>query len=708
MNKILRNLALSIFLVISLIAVGSIVTAFSFSAITPAPQSHVQNTTEDKLIVLSNFASNDTTGYFKACNNSELVTSLVGSGHLTNFSFHPAAGFVGTSVCNITATNSTSNLSQSVSIAVAAHNADVTLTSPSNLLWLKNLSSSISNTFTVTNFGNVALSVNLLAENWADAANASNTISNSVVALNTTSFNLAVGESKPVSVTLAGISNAQKTANYTSKVNVTYNSSSANKTESVNLALHVRDAVTQLTLPTSFRLGIDTQSLGSNASANLTIQNTGDTVLANVAVFSTADAKYNIAFSLNNVNFTNTLNFSTINPGETKSAIVKGVIPVDLIAGTKTDIGDLIITSPNITGNTSITDFYVQPVSKLSVEEVEVTFTDIQNREKTDEMTLTGDRINDVQAGKPLRIKVRLKNDFTDAEDIGIQDIDVTATIEDIDDEDDLDEEVSDIDINAENTESVDLNFVVPIDTEKDVYDVTIEAEGRDESSKARHKVVFKFTVEVDRKDHELEIKKMNLLDSQLSCKRNTLLDVEIANIGSKEEDEAALEITNADLGINYKKTGIELSNDYKETDSKARFSVPISLKDTLKAGTYPIRAKLFFSNTILDDIRDVQLVVQECNPQAQNQSAAQQQTTQQTQQQTAQSQQNAQAGQQQDTQKQTTATQAEEGKEPVFIDEEKFSLKDSSFYVPVLVVGFLLGLGTVTVLVSMLLMPKH
>ncbi len=707
MNKILRNLALSIFLVISLIAVGSIVNAFSFSTITPTPQSHVQNTTEDKLIVLSNFVSNDTTGYFKACNNSELVTSLVGSGHLTNFTFHPAAGFVGTSVCNITATNSTSNLSQLINIAVAVHDADVTLTTPSNLLWLKNLSSSIFNTFTVTNFGNVALSVNLLAENFIDVANASNTISNSVVALNTTSFNLAVGESKPVLVTVTGISNAQKTANYTSKVNVTYNSNSANKTESVNLALHVRDAVTQLTLPTSFRLGIDTQSLGSNASANLTIQNTGDTVLTNVVVFSTADAKYKIAFSLNNVNFTNTLNFSTLNPGETKSAIVKGVIPVDLIAGTKTDIGDLIITSPNITGNTSITDFYVQPVSKLSIEEVEVTFTDIQNREKTDEMTLTGDRINDVQAGKPLRIKVRLKNDFTDAEDIEIQDIDVTATIENIDDEDDLDEEVSDIDLNAENTESVDLNFVVPIDTEKDVYDVTIEAEGRDESSKARHKVVFKFTVEVDRKDHELEIKKMNLLDSQLSCKRNTLLDVEIANIGSKEEDEATLEITNTDLGINYKKT-VELSNDYKETDSKARFSVPISLKDTLKAGTYPIRAKLFFSDTILDDIRDVQLVVQECNPQAQNQSAAQQQTTQQTEQQITQSQQNVQSAQQQQAPQKQTATQAEEGKEPVFIDEEKFSLKDSNFYVPVLVVGFLLGLGTVTVLVSMLLMPKH
>lgn len=704
MKRLFSTILIGAFLLLALLSTAN---AFTFSAI--SAQTHVQNTIDDKLIVLSNSASNDTTGYFKACNDSELVTGLVGSGYLTNFTFHPAVSFAGTSVCNITATNGTNSLSQLVTIAVAAHNADVTLSAASNLLWLKNLSSSISNTFTVTNNGNVALSVNLLAENLVDVNNATNTISNSAVALNITSFNLAVGESKPVLVTLSGILNSQKTANYTSKVNVTYNSSSANKTESVNLALNVRDSVTQLTVPTTLRLGTETQSLGSNASSNLTLKNTGDTVLTNVVVATNADGKYKILFSTNNVNFTNTLNFSTINPGETKSAIVKGVIPTDLTAGTKADIGDLIITSPNITGNLSITDFYVQTVSKLSIEEVEVTFTDIQNREKTEEMKLTGDRVNDVQAGKPLRIKVRLKNDFTDNEDIEIQDIDVTATIENIDDEDDLEEEVSDIDVNADNTESVDLNFVVPIDAEKDNYDVTIEAEGRDEFSNARHKVVFKFTLEVDRKDHELEIRKMNLLDTQLSCKRNTLLDLEIANIGSKEEEEAALEVVSAELGLNYKRTDVELSNDYKEADSRARFSIPIALKETLKAGTYPIRAKLFFSDTILDDIRDVQLVVQDCvkNQTEQNQQQNTQQT-QQTESQQKNQQQNAQATQQQAAQKQNAAAQGENNKEPVFVDEEQFSLKDSSLFVPLLVVGFLLGLGAVTVLVTMLFMPKR
>ena len=705
MKRLSKTIILGIFLALALVTT---VNALTFSTI--SSQTHVQNTTEDKLIVLSSFATNDTTGYTLDCNATEMVGSLVGSGYLQNFTFHPAAGFVGTSVCNITASNGTDAASQLVSITVASHNADVSLSTASNLLWLKNLSSSISNTFTVTNNGNVALSVSMQVENFVDAANSSNTISNSVAALNASSFNLAVGESKAVLLTLSGISNSQKTASYTSKVNVTYNSSSANKTEYVNLALNVRDSVTQLTVPTTFRLGTETQSPGSNATTNLTLQNTGDTVFTDLIITSTADAKYKIAFSLNNINFTNNMTFAAINPGETKSFIVKGFIPVELTAGAKTDIGDLIITSPNLTSNASITDFYVQPVSKLSIEEVEVTFTDIKNNEKTESMELTGDRINDVQAGKPLKIKVRLKNDFTDDEDVEIQDIDVTATIENIDDEDDLDEEVTDIDVNAENTESVDMNFVVPVDAEKDTYDVTIEAEGRDEISRATHKVTFKFTLEVDRKDHELEIRKMNLIDTQLSCKRNTILDIEIANIGSKEEEEAALEVTSAELGLNYKRTEIELTNDYKEADSRARFSVPIALKDTLKAGTYPIRAKLFFSDTILDDIRDVQLVVQACNPQSQNQSAqqtAQTQNTQTGQTQTTQSGQNAQAGQQTGAQKQPGA-QAAEGQEPVFVDDENVSFKDSDYFVPVLVISFLLGLGAVTVLASMLIMPKH
>ncbi len=703
MKRRLKTIILGIFLALALVTT---VNALTFNTISPASLlSHVQNTTEDKLIVLSSFASNDTTGYTLDCNATEIVGSLVGSGHLTNFTFHPAAGFVGTSVCNITATNGTNSSSQLVSIAVATHNADVTLSAASNLLWLKNLSSSISNTFTVTNFGNVPLSVTLLVENFVDSSNASITISSSVASLNATSFNLAVGESKPVSLTLSGISNSQKTASYTSKINVTYNSSSANKTEYVNLALNVRDAVTQLTIPTTFRLGTVTQSPGSNVSNNLTLQNTGDTVLTNVVVTTNADAKYKIMFSTNNVNFTSNLTFPTINPGETKSATVKGVIPAELIAGIKTDIGDLIITSPNLTGNTSITDFYVQTVSKLSIEEVHATFTDIQNREMTKNMELTGDRISDVQAGSSLKLRVRLKNDFTDDEDIEIENIDVTATIENIDDEDDLDQEVSDIDINAENSESVDMYFIVPIDAEKDTYTVLIEAVGKDESSEATHKAVFKFTLEVDRKDHELEIRKMNLVDSSLSCKRNTLLDMEIANIGSRDEEKAAIEIINAELGLNYKKTGIELTNDYKETDSKLRFSVPIALKNTLKAGTYPIRAKLYFSDTILVEVKDVQLVVQDCNPAAPQQQTQENQTTgtQQTQQQTAQSQQNAQAAQ-----KQNATAQTQDGKEPVFVDEEEFSLKDSGLYVPLLVIGFLLGLGAVTVLMTMLFMPKH
>jgi len=692
--KRVSNLLIAIIAVISL---ALLVSAFSLNTI--PSQTHVQNTTNDKVIVLSDYASSDTTDYFKSCNSTELVTAFTGSGYNTNLTFHPALGFVGTTSCTVTATNTTHNLSKSFDVVVAAHNSDVTITAPAALTWIKTLSSTEKSSFTITNAGNTELSVELSLSSFADTANSSNTLS--VGILNETEFTLAVGASKTAELSVAGIAASAANAVYSSNISVTYNSSSQQKTEIVAQSLTVRDAVASLSTVSSLRFGAEKSSLGANATSNFTITNNGDIEITGIQVSSNTESKYKVEFSLNGINFTDSVTIASLKKNEIANLSIRGIIPADSAAGTKTDIGDISINSPSLTGNMTISDFYIEPVSKLRIIQVDVDYTDITNNKRGGKLEENdeGNSINDLQPGTEMRISVKLENDFTDEENAQMEDIELTVTVVDIDDGSDLEDEESGIDINEESSQRVDFNFIIPKYAEKEEYEVRVEASGTDDKFKAKHKDRFTFTIEVDRKPFEVEITKIELRNPVLTCTRNTILNLEVSNLGAKELDDVKVEVANAELGINYVKEQIEVSNDHVDEDSRAQISIPIAISQSTALKSYTIRSKAYFSRTALDDVKDVQLTVAACGPVQQEDKKEEAKNETQTKQEDKSSQ-----AADSDEKEQAKATQ---GQEPIFLDEEFREFRESNSYFTLLLVGFSVLLGIAAAMIAVLVMPK-
>src|SRR3989338_503372 len=76
---------------------------------------------------------------------------------------------------------------------------------------------------------------------------------------------------------------------------------------------------------------------------------------------------------------------------------------------------------------------------------------DVKVGGKTSKNLDDGETIDDeAEPGDTVEFRIEVKNNFTDAEDLDIEDISVEVTIEEIDDGDDLDEESSDFDLRAD------------------------------------------------------------------------------------------------------------------------------------------------------------------------------------------------------------------------------------------------------------------
>lgn len=209
-----------------------------------------------------------------------------------------------------------------------------------------------------------------------------------------------------------------------------------------------------------------------------------------------------------------------------------------------------------------------------------------------------------------IEFEIELTNNFTDEEDIEIEDITVEITIEDIDDGDDLDDESSRFDLDPEEDESISFDFKLPLEVEEAIYDVYIHAEGEDENGKT-HVVDWTLELEVEKNKHQIRITDAYLYSSEIDCQDSVSLKTRIINLGSSDEDEIVLEVLNSALGINLVEKNIELEEGIDDNAYERLWT--IMLKDILKPGTYPITINAYYDNVELSDSEGVELVVREC-----------------------------------------------------------------------------------------------
>ena len=191
-----------------------------------------------------------------------------------------------------------------------------------------------------------------------------------------------------------------------------------------------------------------------------------------------------------------------------------------------------------------------------------------------------------------------------------IEDIEVMITIKDIDDGDDLEESAEIDTLKDGKKETVSLDFEIPLEVDEDVYDVIIEVDGEDENN-TNHEAEWNIQLEINKDKHDIIVHDATLSKTSVECGKSVMFDAEIINIGSSDEDDISVRITNSDLDLDYEKSDIELEEG--TDDNKYELSTTIDVGSKVEAGTYPIQIEALRGGTT-EDTETIDLTVKSCD----------------------------------------------------------------------------------------------
>ena len=273
--------------------------------------------------------------------------------------------------------------------------------------------------------------------------------------------------------------------------------------------------------------------------------------------------------------------------------------------------GNLIFTSDEDINKSVLVNLYV---SQLKIDDLDVKVggkydKNIQNEEDGYEIDV------EAEPQDTVVFYLKLENLYSDDDDtdgdVEIENIEIVIVIDDIDDGDELEEEVDDFDIKADDSESLTVEFTIPKKAESNTYTVYIDIEAEDEDGNDIF-ISREFDLVVEREKHKVVVDKAYLTQSILECNRQTDLVVDILNIGDRYEDDVKVTVTNSELGIDLQTTGIELDEDPDDDDCERTLNFPLNIDDDVAAGTYVLDVKTYFDGTV-SDLARINLVVENC-----------------------------------------------------------------------------------------------
>ena len=252
---------------------------------------------------------------------------------------------------------------------------------------------------------------------------------------------------------------------------------------------------------------------------------------------------------------------------------------------------------------------------KLFIDEVDVkvdgdSHKDLNNEETSDD---------EAKPGSKIVVNLRVYNNFTNTENVDIEDIVVTLESEDTDFLDiDIDEDAKDLD--AEDDDKVSFEFEIPYEVDEEDYEFTITANG-DTKNNGSQEAKFTFFIEVKKDDHEVIFTKNSLTPSEIKCGRTVRLTSTVMNLGEDDEDGVTLEIINAELGVSFTDT-FDLSSDPDDDNYDVTKTYTFSVPDDVAPGIYAINSKATFDDGGDTETDTVDLVVAQCEVFAQKEAA--------------------------------------------------------------------------------------
>lgn len=361
-------------------------------------------------------------------------------------------------------------------------------------------------------------------------------------------------------------------------------------TNSVNLSTVLQTGTYGLSVASTSSISGDTDD--TTKTTSLSVINNGSLDLSNVVLSYASSDSSNGKVSFSTSGF-------SLSSGSSQSVTVTADI-TDLSVGTYT--GTITVTT---TEGNSATSTLTITVSEAP-EDV-FSFYDVDSNEENN--LDDGEELNSIKPGSTLTLEVVIKNHAN----FDLEDVVVKATIEDIDDGDDL--EVDDYNIgnlDDGDKEEATFSFDIPWELDKNNYDLVLEVEGEDDDGEEYSKEMT-IRLDVEKKNHDVAISDLDLGLSTLQCVRSTSLSVDLTNIGDRDESDALFTVESSELGIDFMKDNIDL--DEAETYSE---SIAIHVDDDFAAGTYTIAIRAYYDEDEYDDndmtdYRAVSLVVEDC-----------------------------------------------------------------------------------------------
>jgi hypothetical protein len=228
-----------------------------------------------------------------------------------------------------------------------------------------------------------------------------------------------------------------------------------------------------------------------------------------------------------------------------------------------------------------------------------------------------GDKVEDLKPDTECAFEVDVENNFDDNDDeyddgtemktgeIDFDDVTVSVESDDLDIDEDPDTEVS-----SDTTETVDGKFSIEDDADDGTYTVTVRVVGKDDND-AMHGEEWTFRLEVNRLSHDVQIRSPAISPTTVSaCDGGTIRIVSrISNVGTRDEDEVAVELSVPDLKFTKRTSDIEL-----DSDDSTSVSFVIDVPAGAKSGVYRATLSTFFDNTAPSNSQTLEFAVEKCD----------------------------------------------------------------------------------------------
>ena len=233
---------------------------------------------------------------------------------------------------------------------------------------------------------------------------------------------------------------------------------------------------------------------------------------------------------------------------------------------------------------------------------------------RTSKNLVNGDTIDDeAEPGDNVEFRVEVQNNFTDAEDLEIQDITVEVIIEGIDNDDDLEDESKEFDLNQGSDKRVTIKFTVPLEVEEDTFDVVIRAQGEDENG-TEHESEMRLKLDVEKETHLLKITRISLSPAELSCNRkNIQLATTTINIGTEDEEDITFQVISNELSVSLQDTVAELTAEPNEEESRFSKIYTFNIPNEATAGSYPVIFRVLYDDNRRKAEETVTLTINDC-----------------------------------------------------------------------------------------------